>query len=274
MKKLKNEAIIEFSGGIDSLYVSYMLAQKYDRIHLLTFYKGYLHYGLEFCKPNVNNLKRLFGNDKIVDKVINMKPLFKKMTVKGFSKNSKKYGNETSWCIPCRTSMSIMSTIYALEYDIPDYTDGANWEQAPDQDNLLVTADNYPGYLKSIKDFSARYGVNYFSPVYKLNTRKERRDLLLEKGFHIDWNSLDVEKPKALTNFFKKDFYKRYQPMCISGWLIHWRRNLLNIKENVSEEQVLDLINPKLETIGTEYIKNYFNKKGISVEEKIRERTG
>jgi len=260
-KELKNEAVIQFSGGIDSLYVAYMLAQKYDRIHLLTFYKGYLHFGLNFSEPNIKNLKRLFGEDKIVFKVVNMKSLFKKMAVKNFFKDLKKFGNEISWCIPCRASMTIMSIIYAIENGIRDFTDGANWEQAPDQENLLTTADNYPGYLKLLREFSKTYNVNYFSPVYNLNTRKERRDLLLEKGFYIDWNSLDVEKPKSLKNFVKKDFYKRYQPMCISGWLIHWKRNLFNKKEDVSEEKVLDLVEPKLRNIGKEFIKDCLSQK-------------
>ncbi len=271
-RKLKKEAIIQFSGGIDSLYTAYILGKKYDKIHLLTFYKGYLHFGLNFSKPNIDNLKKILGNEKVVFKVKDMKDLFKKMSIKDFFKNSKKYGNETSWCIPCRTSMGIMSIIYALENNIPDYTDGANWEQAPDQENLLVTADNYPGYLKLIKEFSNSYKVNYFSPVYKLNTREERRKLLLELGFKIDWNSLDVYKPKSLTNVFNRNFYKRYQPMCISGWLIHWKRNFFNKKVKTSEEQVLEFIKPKLDLYGTNYIETYFKNTGKDLKEILNKR--
>ena len=270
--KLKKEAIVQFSGGIDSLYTAYLLGQKYDKIHLLTFYKGYLHFGLNFSKPNIDNLKKILGNENVISKVIDMKGLFKKMTVKDFFKNSKKYGNETSWCIPCRASMAIMSIIYALENNIPDYTDGANWEQAPDQENLLVTADNFPGYLNLIKELSNLYKVNYFSPVYKLNTREERRELLLDLGFKIDWNSLDVDKPKSLTNIFNRDFYKRYQPMCISGWLIHWKRNFLNKKVNTSEEQVLGFIKPKLDLFGKNYIETHFKDRGKNLKEILNKR--
>jgi len=270
--KLKKEAIIQFSGGIDSLYTAYLLGQKYDKIHLLTFDKGYLHFGLNFSKPNINNLKKILGNEKVVFKVKEMKDLFKKMSVKNFFKNSKKYGNETSWCIPCRASMAIISIIYALENNIPDYTDGANWEQAPDQENLLVTADNYPGYLKLIKEFSNSYEVNYFSPVYKLNTREERRKLLLDLGFKIDWNSLDIDKPKSLTSIFNRDFYKRYQPMCISGWLIHWKRNFFNKKVKTSEEQILEFIKPKLDLYGKNHIETYFKDRGKDLKEILNKR--
>lgn len=270
--KFKKEAIVQFSGGIDSLYTAYLLGQKYDEIHLLTFDKGYLHFGLNFSNPNIDNLKKILGNENVIFKVIDMKDLFKKMSVKDFFKNSKKYGNETSWCIPCRASMAIMSIIYALENSIPDYTDGANWEQAPDQENLLVTADNFPGYLNLIKELSNLYKVNYFSPVYKLNTREERRELLLDLGFKIDWNSLDVDKPKSLTSIFNRDFYKRYQPMCISGWLIHWKRNFLNKKVNTTEEQVLEFIKPKLDLYGKNYIESYFKDKGKNLKEILNKR--
>ncbi len=182
-KELKNEAVIQFSGGIDSLYVAYMLAQKYDRIHLLTFYKGYLHFGLNFSKPNIMNLKRLFGEEKIVFKVVNMKSLFKKMAVKNFFKDLKKFGNEISWCIPCRASMTIMSIIYAIENDISDFTDGANWEQAPDQENLLTTADNYPGYLELLREFSKTYSVNYFPRYITLIQEKKEEIYYWKRDF-------------------------------------------------------------------------------------------
>jgi len=261
VNKLKNEVIIQFSGGIDSLYVAYLLGKKYDKVHLLTFYKGYLHFGMNFSKVNIDNLKKILGDDKIVFKLIDIKKLFKRMAVNGFLGNSKEYGKEIAWCIPCRASMAISSIIYAIENNIPDYTDGANWEQAPDGKKIIVTADNYPGFLALINKFSENYKVNYFSPVYELTTREKRRKLLLKLGFKIDWNSLDVESPKALSNLLKKDFYKRYQPLCLSGWLVHWKRNLFKKKENLSEEKVLDFIEPKLASIGKEYITDYFKNK-------------
>ncbi len=261
----KNEVVIQFSGGIDSLYLAYELGKKYDKVHLLTFYKGYLHFGMNFSKPNIENLKRLLGEEKVIFKILNMKNLFKEMAVKGFFKNSRRFGNETSWCIPCRASMAVMSILYALENDIYDYTDGANWEQAPDGEKIIVTADNFPEYLQLIKDYSSKYKVNYFSPLYESNTREERRKLLLDLGFKIDWNSLDVENPKALKNLLKKDFYKRYQPMCISGYILHWKRNLLKKKEEFNIDELVEFIRGKLESVGDEYIKNYFG------EDRLRE---
>ena len=83
----KNEVVIQFSGGIDSLYLAYSLSKTYDKVHLLTFNKGYLHFGFNFSKPNIDNLKKILGKDKITYNLIDMKPLFKEMAVKGFMKN-------------------------------------------------------------------------------------------------------------------------------------------------------------------------------------------
>ncbi len=169
---MKKEIVVQFSGGIDSLYVAHLLAEKYDRVHLLTFNKGYLHFFLKANKKNVGLLRTIHGKDKFVYKILDIKNIFKEMAVKSFRETSKKYGNENAWCIPCRASMSIMSVIYALENDIEEFTDGANWEQAPDGEKLLVTADNYPEFLDTIKSFAKDFYVKYFPVVYDLNTRK------------------------------------------------------------------------------------------------------
>jgi len=268
---LKNEVIVQFSGGIDSLYVAHYLAKKYDKVHLLTFYKGYLHFGLKASKKNINVLKKAHGNDKFEHKILNIKPLFKEMAVKNFRETSKKYGNETAWCMPCRASMAIRSIIYALENNIKEFTDGANWEQAPDDEKLIVTADNYPEFLELIKDFSEDYYVKYLPVVYDLNSREERRDELIKLGVKIDFNSMDREK-KSIFDIFNPDFYKRTQPICLSGYLIHWKRNLFNVKENIKPKDVVKSTKPKLNNIGKKFIKDYFEKKDLDIKAIVNKR--
>jgi len=268
---MKNEVIIQFSGGIDSLFAAHYLAPRYDRIHLLTFDKGYLHFGLRANRANVKLLKSIHGEDKFTHSLIEIKDLFKEMAVKTYKETRDQYGNEIAWCVPCRASMMLRSIIYALENEIPEFTDGANWEQAPDGERVLVTADNYPEFLETIKSFARAYRVSYLPVLYDLNTRRERRDVLLSLGAGIDFNSLDRKK-KSIFDIFNKRFYKRYQPICFSGYIIHWRRNLFNIKEETTGEMTVNSIKPKLETIGKKYIEDYFKGKGRCVEEIIASR--
>lgn len=268
---MKREVVVQFSGGIDSLYVAHYLVKSYDKIHLLTFNKGYLHFALKRNRINVDLLKNIYGEDKFVHKNINIKDFFKEMAVKTYKETSRDYGNETAWCIPCRASMAIMSVIYALENDIPQFTDGANWEQAPDGEKLLVTADNYPEFLEIIKDFAREFKVDYLPVVYDLNTRKERRDELIKLGARIDFNSMDRKK-KSIFDIFNRDFYRRVQPMCLSGYFIHWKRNFFNVKEDLSAEKVVNSIKPKMENIGKKIVYDYFEKKHFLLEEILNNR--
>jgi len=268
---MKKEVVIQFSGGIDSLYAAHYLASKYDRIHLMTFNKGYLHFALKANQANINLLKSLHGEDKFVYSFIDIKDLFKEMAVKAYKETKSQYGNEIAWCVPCRASMMLRSIIYALENEIPEFTDGANWEQAPDGERVLVTADNYPEFLEVIKNFAREYKVGYLPVLYDLNTRKERRDELLGLGAKIDFNSLDRKK-KSIFDIFNKNFYKRYQPICLSGYLIHWKRNFFNVKEEMTAEMTVNSIKPKLETIGKKYISDYFENKGLRLEEIVASR--
>lgn len=263
---MSKDIVIEFSGGIDSLYASHILAEKYDRVHLLTFNKGYLHFGLKASKVNVDLLKRLHGESKYVYKIIPIKDVFKEMAVKTFRETTKNYGNEVAWCIPCRASMAIASIIYALENGISEFTDGANWEQAPDGEKLLVTADNYPEFLESIKNFAKEYKVHYLPVLYDLNTRQERRNELLRLGAKIDFNSMERKK-KSLLDVFNRDFYSRVQPICLSGYLVHWKRNFFNVKEDVTPDKVVNSIRPKLDVIGRGVIMKHFADKGLNLQD-------
>ncbi|MCD6192611.1 MAG: hypothetical protein J7L26_03980 [Candidatus Aminicenantes bacterium] len=268
---MKKEVILQFSGGIDSLYAAHYLASRYDKIHLLTFNKGYLHLALKANRINVELLQKIHGPEKFVHKIMDIKNFFKELGVKTYRETKKKYGNETAWCIPCRASMALGSIVYALEHNIPFFTDGANWEQAPNGAKLLVTADNFPEFLEIIKNFARRYKVQYLPILYDLNTRQERRDVLLKLGAKIDFNSLDRQK-KSILDIFRRDFYRRVQPICLSGYFIHWKRNFFNIQEDVTPEKVVASLQPKLESLGPKLITEYLAKKGISLEKILEER--
>jgi len=270
---MKKELIIQFSGGIDSLYAAHRLAAQYDRLHLLTFDKGYLHFFLKANRNNVELLRRIHGPEKIVQRLMDIKPLFREMAVKSFRESSELFGNEIAWCVPCRASMSLGSIIYALENEIPEFTDGANWEQAPDGEKTLVTADNYPEFLEVIRDFAASYQVAYKPLIYDLNTRAERRAELQALGAAIDFNSLG-QSGKSLLDVFKPAFYRRSQPMCLSGYLIHWKRNFFNVREETNAEITVRGIKPKMEGPARELIKSYFNERGLDLAEILKRREG
>ena len=272
MEKIKNEVALMFSGGIDSLLAAVLLQQEYDRVHLLTFKKGYLEVGLKNSLPNIEKLKKIYGEEKFTNKIINIKKMVRKFSIKTLLKDRGHYEMEVVWCVACRTTMNTAAMIYALENNLAAISDGSNREQIPGEKHLTGTAENYPSVVDQLKKFTSEYAVDFATPVYDFGDREERRNKLKELGFEIDYLSLDHSK--SLKGLMRKDVFKRSQPICLSGWLIHWRRNLFGVPVKQDEAKTLEYVKNKQEGVIRYYIRNYFQKKNIDIEDLIFRRQG
>jgi len=267
---VKNEAAVMFSGGIDSLLATVLLQRKYDKVHLITFDKGYLEFGVKNNLPNVRRLQEAFGPDRITHQIVKLKKLVKAVSVKKLRKDRQTYNMEICWCVGCRMSMNAGGLIFALENNLAGYADGSNREQIPGPDNLAGTAENFPRVVNRHKEFARSYNVEFLTPVYDFGSREERRAKLGELGFDIDYLSLDHSK--KIKGMMTRDVFHRSQPMCFSGWLIHWKRNLLGKLVEQDEEKTVDYIIQKQENVVRDYIRQYFAKKSMAIEEIIRSR--
>ena len=167
MQPVKNEVAVMFSGGIDSLLASVVLLEKYDKVHLITFDKGYLEFGVKNNVPNAERLKATYGADRITHEVLDIKDVVKRISVSQVWKDRKDYNMETRWCVGCRVSMQTAAMIYALEHDLVGYADGSNREQIPSEANLTGTAENYPSIVNRTKNFAMEYAVHFLTPTYE-----------------------------------------------------------------------------------------------------------
>jgi hypothetical protein len=267
MAPVKNEVAVMFSGGIDSLLASVLLQQKYDKVHLLTFDKGYLEFGVKNNLPNVERLKKTYGEDRITHEIIDLKKVVKRIAVKKIFKDRKKYNMETRWCVGCRMGMNVGGLLYALENNLIGYADGSNREQVPSDANLTGTAENYPSIVNRHKNFAMEYAVHFITPTYEYGSREDRRTKLKELGFDIDFLSLDTTK--KISGLMTKEARKRSQPMCFSGWIIHWRRNLLGKPVEQNEAMTVDYITQKQAGVVREVIKDYFAEKGVAIDDLV-----
>jgi len=270
MEKIKKEVAVMFSGGIDSLLAAVLLQKEFDKVHLITFDKGYLEFGLKNNLPNIERLKKTYGEEKFVNKIIDIKDILKKVSIKSLLKEYRYYGMEVVWCVACRLSMNAGALIYALENNLEAYADGSNKDQIPSKENIIGTAENFPKVVQKLKEFASRYYVDFLTPVYDYGGREERRKKLRELGFEIDYLSMD--RSKGLKGMLTKDFFFRTQPMCFSGWLIHWKRNLFGIPVKHDEEKTVEYVTKKLENVVKNYIEEYFRKKNINIHELIEKR--
>jgi hypothetical protein len=269
MDAVKNEAAVMFSGGIDSLLGAVLLQEKYDKVHLITFDKGYLEFGVKNNLPNVERLKQTFGEDRFTHQVIDIKKLIKKI-YKGRRKDRKVYNKEICWCVGCRLAMNTGGLLFSLENNLVGYADGSNREQIPDPENLAGTAENFPSVVNRLKNFAKEYWVNFITPVYEFGSRENRRAKLRELGFDIDYLSLDHSK--KIKGMMTRDVFMRSQPMCLSGWLIHWKRNLFGKPVEQDEAKTGDYIVAKQEKVVREFIRDYFTEKNIDINELVESR--
>jgi hypothetical protein len=270
MESVKNEVAVMFSGGIDSLLASVLLQQKYDRVHLITFDKGYLEFGIKNNVPNVNRLKTAFGEDRITHQVIDIKQIVKRISVSKIFKDRKDYNIEIRWCVGCRLSMNTGGLLYALENNLIGYADGSNREQIPSEASLTGTAENYPSIVNRLKKFALEYAVHFMTPTYEFGSRENRRAKLKELGFDIDYLSMDHSK--KISGMITKEVMHRSQPMCFSGWLIHWKRNLLGKPVEQNELKTVGYVAKKQDSIVREVVRDTFAEKGVDINALVENR--
>ncbi len=270
MQPVKNEVVVMFSGGIDSLLASVVLLDKYDKVHLITFDKGYLEFGVKNNVPNAERLKATYGADRITHEVLDIKRVVKRISVSKVWKDRKDYNMETRWCVGCRVSMQTAAMIYALEHDLVGYADGSNREQIPSEANLTGTAENYPSIVNRTKDFAMEYAVHFLTPTYEYGSRENRRTKLKALGFDIDYLSMDHSK--KISGMMNKEVMQRSQPMCFSGWLIHWKRNLLGKPVEQNEAMTVGYVAKKQQTVIREVVRDHFKDLGIDIDALVANR--
>lgn len=270
MGLIKNEAAVMFSGGIDSLLASVLLLKNHDKVHLITFDKGYLEFGVKNNLPNVERLKAAYGEDRITHQVIDIKDVVKRISVSSFFKDRKEYNAETRWCVGCRISMNAAALMFSLDNNLVGFADGSNREQIPSEGNLTGTAENFPSIVNRSKALAAEYAVQFMTPTYEFGSREDRRAKLKELGFDIDYLSQDHSK--KISGMMTKEVVKRSQPMCFSGWMIHWKRNLFGKLVEQDEAKTVDYVSKKQAGIVREVIRDYFAEKGLDIEAIVKAR--
>ncbi len=270
MQPVKNEVAVMFSGGIDSLLASVVLLEKYDKVHLITFDKGYLEFGVKNNVPNAERLKATYGADRITHEVLDIKPVVKRISVSKVWKDRKSYNMETRWCVGCRVSMQTAAMIYALEHDLVGYADGSNREQIPSDANLTGTAENYPSIVNRTKNLAMEYAVHFLTPTYEYGSRENRRTKLKSLGFDIDYLSMDHSK--KISGMMNKEVMKRSQPMCFSGWIIHWKRNLLGKAVEQNEAMTVDYVAKKQQGVVRDVVRDHFKDLGVDIDALVEHR--
>jgi hypothetical protein len=81
-----------------------------------------------------------------------------------------------------------------------------------------------------------------------------------------------MDHSKKISGMMTKEVVKRSQPMCFSGWMIHWKRNLFGKLVEQDEAKTVDYVSKKQAGIVREVIRDYFAEKGLDIEAIVKAR--
>ena len=77
MKKIS----LMYSGGLDSTLTALTLGKTYDKVHLLTYKRGYGHWFVKWSSTRVDELDQYLGKPTYTQVMMSSKELFKKMVI-------------------------------------------------------------------------------------------------------------------------------------------------------------------------------------------------
>jgi len=218
-----------FSGGVDSTTAAMVLAERYDRVHLLTWGNGYGHYRLERTRTRADELRRVVGPDpaggeRFVHRIESIQPIFDTL-MSDLEDDFARYRSGFIWCLGCKIAMHTRSILYNLEHGITEMADGSSQSSAEMVEQMLLS-------IYMIREFYERYGISYRTPVYTI-PREEEIAILKKKGFRMGVRI--------------RDRFLGIQPKCRPGELYYLPFLLLNQPPKHDEEAVAAFIEAKRE---------------------------
>jgi predicted subunit of tRNA(5-methylaminomethyl-2-thiouridylate) methyltransferase len=244
----ENEIALMFSGGVDSTATAIMLAEKYDKVHLITYKNGYGHYYHHRTKKRVDELNKALG-DRFIYSLISTKDYFDEIVVNSVLKDFKKYKSGFIWFMGCKMAMHMRSAIYCMENGLRLMSDGSNEDTNEMVEQMLVS-------LTLIRFFYEHYGIEFGTPVYEIS-REESRQL--------------IKKLKLNMGVQVMDRHLCIQPTCIAGELYYMPYLLFNKKVKHDEVVISEFIEEK-QKICDAIMQRHFDAKGISLEALIKDR--
>jgi len=204
----KEDACVHFSGGSDSTLVASYLAEKYRKVHPLTFHHCTIS-SLDHCTYNTANLKKKYGNDKFVFKIIDIDRLFRRMYLgRQFRDFSRFFLFTQLPCGTCRFAMHIRTIVYCIENGIKYVSDGSN------QYYQMAAPAEMPSVLNLIKDLYSSYGIHYVvNPAYNkedADNELYERGIVPQKDLRSNWNTYKKTQPVCNCGLFFLIMYKTY----------------------------------------------------------------
>jgi hypothetical protein len=173
---LEGPVSLMFSGGVDSTTAAILLSREHEFVHLLTWGNGYGHYRLGRTRDRARELRNRYG-DRFPHSLESVRDVFDRLVVNDFLGLYRRYESGFVWCLGCKMAMHTRSVLYNLEHGIRVMADGSSQSTGEMVEQMLISV-----YL--VREFYARYGIEYRTPVYTLS-RESEIEFLEKEGFRM-----------------------------------------------------------------------------------------
>ncbi len=239
---------VNYSGGLDSTAVAYIMGRKYaGDIYLYTLHHSYGSLFVGWSRRHVEDLRRIFGPERVHHVIYNQTQTFNRLTVKRLVADWKPYGGHLIWCLGCQLAMLTHTIIRCLEHSIP-----RNFLCSSVGGEYAVMS--MPVTRREMGRLYWEYGIDYRTPLieYGIDKRMERA-LMEDAGM---WSGYR----------FRRGVHG-VQPICIQGFQ-HIGDVVFDWHTVYPPDKVEKYIRDKSPLIG-KIVKEYFNEKNMDVEKLI-----
>ncbi len=177
----QKEITLMYSGGLDTTYIALQLAEKFSKVHLLTFCNGAC-IRLDASKKHTALLQKKFGRDRFEHTIISVEEIFSFLK-KDISKDMIRYRSPLLFDLCCRLSMEVATIIYCMSKGVKYVTDGSNPNT---QGEMFIQQKKY---LKVAACLFSDYGIETVRSYTILGSRDEISRKLGKAGINtgVKW---------------------------------------------------------------------------------------
>ena len=191
----RDEIALMYSGGLDTTYAALKLADKFSKVHLLTFCNG-ICVCVNNSKKHIALLQDRFG-DKFHHSIIPISHILD-LVKNGIMGDIKRYKSPLLFDLCCRLSMEIATILYCLDKRIGNVSDGNNPKT---QGQMFIQQSDY---LKKVDKFFSFYNINSYRSYDTFDSREEISSELKKSG--IDTGSKWLKYMGISTQLFTQPF--------------------------------------------------------------------
>lgn len=160
------EAVVMYSGGTDSTCAAALMAERFQKLHLLTFHRYGFHH-IERSGARVAALAERFPGTEFRHRILRIDKVFAQLAFRDYLSRLKRFGfRMLQQCTFCALANHFAALAYCRQHGIRHVADGVTRE-------LQLLPSHMERPIERMRELYRSYGVEYHTPVYDFDIPKE-----------------------------------------------------------------------------------------------------